>query len=364
MRHGGGRIRWRWQMAAVLSICLVASTGAVLGSEDAVVPASFCRGLFLVPLEVADGVSLEMLVDTGSSWTFIDPGSARRAFGRADYRLTLQTARLAGVDLGPVKVRSLPLSELGMAVGRPIDGILGFPAFRRVLLTLDYARRQVRLGADTLPPGAGMGIVQYEGRQRPHLPTRVAERRLRLLLDSGSTGSFVLPPDDDYRWEVEPRPLAAAVLANGIRLDDVGRLDQELRLGPLVYDRPVARVARREPLAGALAFTGLVLTFDQASRRLRILRDEFGPIRLGPKTGTGVAYRPRADALEVVHVDPGSPADLAGLLPGDLVVAVDERPAVDRGCVEQGLDAGIRRLEVSRAGVRRTVTVENAVLIP
>jgi predicted metalloprotease with PDZ domain len=63
-------------------------------------------------------------------------------------------------------------------------------------------------------------------------------------------------------------------------------------------------------------------TFDQAHDRLLF---EPGP-RLPPQKRYGIRLGSAPDRFDVAGVEPGSPADLAGVLAGDRVIAVNGTP--------------------------------------
>lgn len=79
--------------------------------------------------------------------------------------------------------------------------------------------------------------------------------------------------------------------------------------------------------------------------------------------GVFLANGPAAGGLglQITGVEPGGPADRAGLLPGDVVVSVNEQPALEARLISQeigGTDPGSRiRLQVERRGQRFNVAV-------
>ena len=86
-----------------------------------------------MPVTVGEGEgrTLHLLLDTGSSWTFVDPGAMRRVLGRQVRagKVLFRDARIGGHVLGPLQARVYPMGPLGLTLGRDIAGILGFPAF-------------------------------------------------------------------------------------------------------------------------------------------------------------------------------------------------------------------------------------------
>ncbi|MEE9126586.1 MAG: hypothetical protein V3U11_05555, partial [Planctomycetota bacterium] len=82
-------------------------------SAEVVLPSETCRGLFIVPVTVGEGEgkTLHLLLDTGSSWTFVDPGAMRRILGpqlRAG-KVLFREARIGRHALGPLKTRVYPM---------------------------------------------------------------------------------------------------------------------------------------------------------------------------------------------------------------------------------------------------------------
>jgi C-terminal processing protease CtpA/Prc len=146
-----------------------------------------------------------------------------------------------------------------------------------------------------------------------------------------------------------------------------------LEIGPYSFRSPVVSLSRAK--AGALAsaeIDGLVgsrimgrfrILYDYSRRRVILepgprLEEEF------THDMSGLRLRSRTLALrtiEVARVAEGSPAEAAGVRPGDLLLSVDGRPVrpPDLPEVRARLERpGPVRLEVSRDGRRRTVVLE------
>ena len=60
--------------------------------------------------------------------------------------------------MGTLRAPVLRLHTLSLAVGRDVDGILGFSAFDDVLLTLDYPAEEIRVSGGRLPRPDGREI--------------------------------------------------------------------------------------------------------------------------------------------------------------------------------------------------------------
>lgn len=352
----------------------VPTSGATLPpaavAEQTVVPSATCRGLFFVSITVGpeEGTPLELLLDTGSAWTFVDPRALRRVLGKGTSagKVSFESARAGDHELGPLQALVRPMETIGLALGREVDGILGFPAFRDVLLTLDYPAEEVRISRGGLPAADGRRVFRFKGSKRPHLEAVIGGRRRKILLDSGATGRFLLQPGDRLAWSVEPREAAAVVTAATVRVRKVGRTAGAFRFGPLTFQEPLVTVAADERYAGWEVLRHFVLTFDQRNRRVRMEPRDPAPVRMPSLVGSGLAFRPRREGLEVVRVFPGTPAAAAGVREGDLVVAVDGTPVSERGCSDpNGKSPGDRqRLALLSAGAETEAEIVFETLIP
>ena len=128
-----------WKRLEVISILLFAllapgqAPAAAANPADAelILPSETCRGVFIVPVSFGkgNGTTLDLLVDTGSSWTLLDPGAIRSLVGGGGRvgKVLFQGGRIGPHELGPIRVYALPMRQLGLAFGRDIDGIIGFP---------------------------------------------------------------------------------------------------------------------------------------------------------------------------------------------------------------------------------------------
>ncbi len=352
---------------ALLATAPGPATAANPLDAELVLPSETCRGLFIVPVTFGEGTgtTLDFLLDTGSSWTFLDPGALRGIAGgdgRAG-KASFQGVRIGPLELGRLRASVLPMRDLCLAVGREFDGILGFPAFRNVLLTLDYPAEEIRVSSGSLPRPDGREIFRVHGK-RPHLKVAIGNRRIKLLVDSGSTSHFQLKASDRLTWSVEPRPATCLVGVGGLVVREGGRLDGAVRFGPLDFENPVVILGGSEGQVGWHVLRHFVLTFDQKNKRMRMQADRTDPVRMAPLVGTGLAYDPRPEGLRVVRVFSDTSAEAAGLREGDLIVAIDGIPVHSRGCVSRS-DVGQQQVFLYlRDGIRTEATVETEALVP
>ena len=112
------------------------------------------------------------------------------------------------------------------------------------------------------------------------------------------------------------------------------RLDGDIAIGPLTFERPILTITDGTELLGAQVMRHFVWTFDQEKRRVRMDPALEGPVPTPPYRGTGMVFRPREEYFEVAHVIPGSPAEGAGFAKGDRVTHLDGVSVLERGCRE------------------------------
>ncbi len=353
---------------AVVPFAPVRAAGA---GGDTIVPSETCRGLWIVPVSYGEGPdrTLRMVFDTGASSTSVDPDALERILGRrvkTGKSVRLRDGRAGPLRIRKIKVTSHSMDHLSRALGTTIDGILGFPTFERFLLTLDYHAGEIRIREGALPPIDGRTVFRDVGTLRPYLALPVADRTVAVLVDSGSAGGLTLRTSDPLAWKVPPRPTGASVRYSGVEIRRAGRLADDLPFGPLTLPTPVVALTDGTRLAGVQLMHRFVWTFDQRERRIRMIPDHDGPIGTGPVRGTGLAFNPTADGLEVVRVFPDTPAEAADLREGDVVVAVDGTPVYERGCralhEEPGDDPST--LTVERGGASFDVTLTASTLVP
>ena len=358
-------------LAAFLATASIAP--ALRATEEKVVPTEMCRGLFLVPVtfDTDPERSLVLVLDTGAGRTSVDPDAIERVTGRRikpGQKATLRRGEAGPLKLKRFQTRVHEMDHLARALGRHVDGILGFPTFQDLLLTLDYPAEEVRVSKGELAEPDGQRVFHDVGKRRPHLALELPEgARVPVLVDSGSTGGLDLRRTDPLEWERPPRPVAASVRYDAIRVDEAGRLARDIAYGPLVLERPVVEAIDDDAtrLAGYRILRRFVWTFDGRNRRIRMVPDSAEPIRFDAVRGTGLTFRPRERGMEIVRVLDDTPAERTDVREGDLVTAIDFVPVYERGCVSMIDDTReTTTLTVERDGASMDIEVRIAVLVP
>ncbi len=328
-------------LVLALTIAPATHAAAPAESEEWVVPSRMCGEYFLIPLEVdldndGETTTLMAIFDTGGAGLHIDPDAVVRAGGapvEERKQITIRGATAGPLTFNKLRPYTRQLDHLSRPLGIEIDVFLPFRAFKEYLLTLDFPRREMRIERGRLPAVDGVEVFGARGRdRRPYLDVDVAGKRHRLLVDSGSSGSISIKPGRELPWVSEPVPASVGQGMSKLHYSDIGRLDVEIDLAGVKIIQPLVEIGSITELIGTDVMRSFAWTFDQKSRRVRIRPASTDPLRLPPRRGTGAIYLPSADGYEIAKVLEGTPAQRAGLLVGDVVVAVDGTPVYEQGC--------------------------------
>ena len=156
-------------------------------------------GIFLVRVEVNGTPDLAFLLDTGAGATVIASEwaaahglesrgvlEARGAAGSesAAY-VRVQRLRLPGVELSDQMLVTVPLASLGVALGTPVDGILGWDFLSRFAVEIDEPRNRLAVS----PSGA---YTPRDGMARLPMRIELNVPRIEGVLDGNHPGSFLL----------------------------------------------------------------------------------------------------------------------------------------------------------------------------
>ncbi len=187
------------------------------------------------------------------------------------------------LKLGPATFRRMQTlvddyDWIGGEGGRKVDGLIGFDAFRDLLVTFDYPRSRLVLTRGRLrivEPGT-MPLLLSNG--APDVFLRIGEHKLRFGLDTGSSSFLALRKED-----AEDLPLASELRLVGrgrtvySEFDVFGaRLAAPIRFaGHAIED---AHVTFSEGKAGRLVGYGLLrdyaVTFDRKNRLVSFRKPE------------------------------------------------------------------------------------------
>jgi len=317
------------------------------GSPLVVLPAQLLGNTLIVEAKWDRSGPYHFLVDTGSSVTHVTPAFAKRYAKDAPPpnapRVRVQSADGATTELPATTLRRLELGDahfddvvaliydcapLTAQLGVKIDGVLGFPLFRKTLLTLDYRRSRVLLqpaSATGLVPGTAVPLDDTT--KTPLIHVQLGDRTLLALIDSGSGLPLSLNPVGvEPRYAVAPRAGAMVATLAGDRPQQIGRLDETLTVGDYALTRPIVDLTDELSSLGGEILKNFTVTFDQEHDRVTFYRDSHDPIVSPPRRSAGLSFSKTPAYWRVAGVVPGSPAEAAPVRPGDLVTRINGEP--------------------------------------
>jgi len=289
------------------------------------------------------------LIDTGASVTLVSPELAARYSDTSAPPIPAAEVSVKSADgnrtlLPPVTLRRFFLGQarfervpalvydchtLSAHFGIKIDGVLGFPLFRDTLLTLDYPRSRVLLVPNSSPPPVLPGsTIQFDNASRtPLIPVTLGDETFIALIDSGSDGTLNLNPVGLHAtFDYGPRPGLAVATLTGDRPQQVGRVAQPLQIGSYTFMHPIVALTDDLASLGGAVLKNFTVTFDQRRSQVTFYRESSAPILTPSRRSAGLSFDKNPVYWRVTHVVPGSPAEAAGIQPGDLCTRIDGEP--------------------------------------
>ena len=255
-----------------------------------------------LPLEFSDGhVAVDVLVNGRGPFRFLlDTGAGVEACIDDDLAglLALQSTgtvlsgdgsgrnvtrrglvRIDGIEVGGLRAENVTaivadLEWLRRPGELPVNGVLGLPLFRDLLLTVDYPGERLVLTSGRLSDGGEHVLPYDDSRGVPDVQVTVGRRRLRALIDTGARAAASFPG-----------ALAAslATVSTLVPLGTVRTLNNEFEAVGGILRAPLsiagyrlqgvgARFASKDSqvVLGGTLLRHFALTFDQANRLIRL----------------------------------------------------------------------------------------------
>ncbi|MCA9284825.1 MAG: aspartyl protease family protein [Phycisphaerales bacterium] len=349
------------------SATVAADSAAAPESDDRVVlPTRRCGDLFIAETMIDGKGPFSMVLDTGASVTAITPKVAAETGARSALsRLAIGRFEVSG----RIRCQVRNLDELSLAIGTPIDGILGHQVFHQALLTYDYPAREVRVRVGSLTDDMP-GVAPMSTSKRPFIGAVVDGRTVNVLLDTGSSQGLSLAKLDRYAREGPVRAVGMRAGVDGLTELRAARLAGTVRFGALVLERPVVHEATSDNLLGQAVLRDFVVTLDQQRGRVQIVRPDgtavVEPVHSPALYGLGAALEPVPDGLRVRETIAGSAA-AERLQPGDVIVAIDGMSIADLGCARSDREDGMpatSTLRVKRGTAILDISITTGLQVP
>jgi hypothetical protein len=323
---------------------------APLAPEHVVVPGRIVSNLLLIEGTVAGAGPYYFLIDTGSSITLVSDriATAGPAVRTTPALVPVQVVSAAGgaTMLGSTTLPSLELGSTRFAnvravvydfvdfsnhLGLTVDGIIGFPVFRDLLLTLDYPRHRIVL-SPRFPARAIAGTAlpfALEDGTRPIVNVELGDKAFMALLDSGSDLAFTLDATGlNPRFMAGPRTGPVVTTLSGNAPRQIGRLADSLLLGGCEVREPRVMLTDQLSTIGSEILRHFTLTFDQHRSQVIVSPERDSAVKLPPQRTTGLSFARLPAEWRVLQVLADAPPATRQIEPGDAIVGINGEPVV------------------------------------
>lgn len=195
-----------------------------------------------------------------------DGSAAANAAGSTMPEYILDSVRLGGMTRSAVRAPSRDYNA-------GIDGILGYRFFAGCLLTLDYAKGEVRVRPGALR--SGRGSIKYASDEGgPQIPIRIGRIHAIANLDTGDYEGFDLPGSlsGKLRFKDTPRVVGTGHSANNTYDVREAQFAGKISIGAVEWSDPVVTFADvfDNINVGSRALQEVVITLDQDRKLIRL----------------------------------------------------------------------------------------------
>jgi predicted aspartyl protease len=322
------------------------------GSGFAMVPfTTYDRHIYLPVRLPGSGEELMFMVDSGASMTVIDSTLAVRmgfplgermvgagAGGTADFYMTkIDGFSIEGVSFTEQTVIAYPISGLiGRFVDIEVAGILGYDFLSRFVASIDYEKGILTL----FEPDSATASATIDA---PLIHNVFSLECVvdglfsgTFLIDTGAANSLLQKSFSEEHGLFDDRRLTEISLmgAGGEESAYLARFDS-LEIAGITIEEPVFALSMDERGIGAFrGISGIIgndilkrftVTLDYRNQRIGLERNGlFDKPALKDRSGITLE-RDASNRVLIYRVIPGSPAEEAGIVPGDILLSVDSR---------------------------------------
>ena len=327
------------------------------GATSVAIPFELINNHIYVDVRVND-LPLRVMLDTGGV-NILAPETAQalklasegsfQARGIGETTESFGLTRVQEVQIGGATVRNqvfyvMPFRDLEKVEGVPQTGVVGFEVFKRFVVRIDYAQRQVTLLLpDAFQAPAGATVVPFTfNEMTPQVEGKIDGIPGKFTIDTGSRATLWVnrPFAEKHSLFDKPGKKIEALAGWGVGGQGRGLVTRAglLELGDVRVPAPVTSIALQQRgsmadpyLAGNVGggiLRRFTVTFDYGRQKIY-----FEPNASNAQEDTwdrSGLWLNRADAgYRVEDVVADSPAAAAGLKVGDLVLAVNGRKATE-----------------------------------
>ena len=335
----------------------------------------------MVAVDFGDGGQYDFIVDTGAGVNVIDISIAESQ----GYEIVGETEIGApGGPQIPATIVKVPLVHVGDATiadaefvtmdvnafsGGMTQGVLGVGLFHDYLTVFDLGAGQITISRDSLSAD-DPGVVPYNAEDgQVQIAIDVAGTQVATHIDTGSMGGLMLPGEMMESLPLTDAPTSGgkARLVGGQRDIKHAQLDGSILFAGHEFENP--DVAFMTPSSGHGNIGGRILdqfvvSIDQKNHLIAFQKSASGAVAANDKEPRrlGVQFRgmPGGSVLTIGLVAPGSLGEKAGMLAGDVLLALNDKPTEQYGMSDLRTLFGSSeplKFDIERDGVSKTIEI-------
>jgi hypothetical protein len=324
------------------------------------------QNLIIVPLYVNGEGPYNFLLDTGVGQMIITDTSFAKAYENKNFKkIKIQgygfgeeveaiLTRDVNVKLGKLAINKIPTAiflkdifDLSNYLGVRIYGILGYYLFNSFIVKINYNTHRITFyDPDSKVKIKGLRIPMQIRNTKPYIKAEVqtpatGATTLELLIDNGSSHPMMLESLEHAPFPLPPNTIPAnlGVGINGIISGSMGRIDS-VKIGDYKFDKVLSglptfneQVAKlegyeRNGSIGADILRHFVVTFDYQHEAMYLKKNHRRKIKFDhDMSGMEIymLYKPET-TYYIGRIEPGSPAEVAGLRPNDRIISINFKP--------------------------------------
>lgn len=352
------------------------------GKNRALLTVGNYDNIIIIEITINDSIPVKLILDSGVEGVIItDMGVVGRFSDRCirNFRITApgnienldacitSPVKLQVKGLTPALTNIILLSEdyfsLESYIGTRVHGLIGLEKFRNLVVTTNYDRNLITFvrPSNYKIPAKSVVIPISINRGKPHLSARIEldDKSIIdawLMIDSGANHPLLL--ENESLGTYKPVKSIDAIIGKGLAGNMKGCFARAgwLMLGNYRLDNVITSFTdsylpggtdlrlNRHGTLGSGALSRFRVTFDYSNERMILqkgtkFRQPFN------YNMSGISFRTLGslfNIFEVSDIIPGSPADIAGVRTGDILLAIDNQfiLGMDLGDINRKLSAG------------------------
>lgn len=340
--------------------------------KSVAIPFIGASNLIIIPVRINNSQNLNFILDTGVkvptitelpdtnqlNLKFLQPlklaglGELKEVNAYASFNNKIEFAGLTGYNQ-TIHVLDNPDFRISSLIGIPVHGLIGFNLFKDYVIKIDYARKIIYLYQ---PEHFNMKralrkseVVNLEFTDtKPLMKATVFMEKeenvpVKLMVDLGASEAVWLSSGSDKRLQ-PPENSIRTFLGRGMAGDLYGKKGriQAIQIGKVRFEEPIASFPdtshiggitgkERNGSIGGEILRRFIVVIDYPNRRMLLQpgRKIHEPFHYNMSGIDIVNPMPGLPYYKIINVQEGSPGDLAGLLPDDVIVYINHSAAKD-----------------------------------